>query len=276
MKNISITILAALWILAGLFGCRPMPSDGVPFYLRIDSTTVTTLDSQGVNTQRITDVWVETISTNLGVYELPAQFPVLEEGAVRMLISPGIYQSGQQGIRVIYPMYQPDTVVLQVNRAEIYTHVPNFRYKNGCRFPFKPEDFEFGNNFSGMDIAVDTNVLYGTRCGRLTVTAADSNKLGSQATKFTVPVGSEVWLEADYKTDVPFWIGYYASFGTAVSRVPVILITKKGGWNKIYLKLSESFGAAQADQYNLFFESLRPEGTEGGSTYIDNVKLIYL
>lgn len=276
MKNISLGILAGVWLLAGLYACKPMPNEGIPFYLRIDSTTVTTLDSQGLNTQRVTDVWVESISTNLGVYELPAQFPVLEEGAVRLLISAGIYQSGQQGLRVIYPMYQPDTVVLQTTRKEVYTHVPNFRYQNGCRFPFKPEDFEFGNNFSGMDIAVDTNVRYGTRCGRLTVSVADSNKIGSQAGKFTVPVGAEVWLEADYKTEVPFWIGYFATFGTSVSRVPVILVTKKGEWNKIYLKLSESFGAAQADQYNLFFEALKPEGSAGGSTYIDNVKLIYL
>ena len=151
--------------------------------MKIDSVNVTTTSLQGANTHHITDVWVEVNTGNLGAYELPCNFPVLLENEVHFTVSAGIEESGQSGVRVIYPFYQTDTFSIIAERAEKYSHVPVFSYKPGTRFAFQPEDFELGNGFSAMPLATDSNVHYGNRCGVISVSVSDSSEEASQINK---------------------------------------------------------------------------------------------
>ena len=91
-----------------------MPNDGIPFYLRIDSVSVVG------STNHITDVWVEANADNIGAYELPCNFPVLQENQVRFVLLPGIMESGQSIVRVTYPFYESDTFTLTAARGETY------------------------------------------------------------------------------------------------------------------------------------------------------------
>ncbi len=270
------TLLAICALLSLLYCCKPIPTDGIPFYLKIDSVSVVTASQEGANTHRITDIWAEANSENLGAYELPCNFPVLQENQVTFILSAGINESGQSGVRVTYPFYQPDTFTINAQRGEKYERVPVFKYKPGTQFPFPSEDFELGNSFNGITPVMDTNVQYGTRCGMISVTAVDSNKEASQINKYDLPEGQEIWLEVDYKCSVPFIIGFYGTtVGEPVIRQPVIFITPVSGWSKIYLKLSSVIGAVRMDEYNVYFEALRPQGSGGGNVYLDNVKLLH-
>lgn len=256
-----------------LSSCKPMPNDGIPFYLRIDSVSVA-----GGNTHHITDVWAEANATQLGAYELPCNFPVLEENEVRMVLNAGIEESGRQDARVNYPFYLADTFTLTAVRGEKYSRSPVFQYKSGAQFAVN-ENFEAGNGFSGFNritIPLDTNILYGNACGKVSVSAIDSNREAKQINAVTLPAGQEVWLEVDYKCEVPFYIGFYANYtGTSSLRTEVLFVTAHPTWNKLYVKLSYLIGTYRADSYQFYFEALRPYGSIGGSVYVDNVKVVH-
>lgn len=281
MKYFFSSILILAWFLF-FNSCNKMPNGGVPFYLRMDSVQLTTdFTTQGARTENITDVWVEAGPSNIGAFGLPCNFPVLQENNVYFLISAGIKESGQSGVRVIYPFYQPDTFTLGANKAAQYFHTPSFRYKSGARFPFL-EDFGFGNKFNNnLSLVGDTNALLVPgelvrQSGKFSVNLTDSATLVAQTNGMDLPEGQEIWLELDYKCDVPFFIGFFASDGSSTLRVPVLFITEKPYWNKVYVKFSNYIGQFnQLNTYNLYFEALRPYGSAGGSVYIDNVKMVH-
>lgn len=273
----SLLVFVAVFFTAS---CKKMPNDGVPFYLQIDTATVRIDNpSFGANTHNITDVWVEANTDNLGAYKIPCNFPVLQENATRFTLSAGISESGQSGVRVIYPFYTVDTFTINASRGEQYSHVPVFKYLPGTKFPtkFPPEDFELGNDFNSLTLVDDTNARYGNRCGAITVsTTTDSNITASQINKYDLPEGQEIWLEVDYKSEVPFYIGFFGNYLSGeVLRTPVVFVTAKPYWNKIYVKLSNYVGVVRADTYNIYFEALRPIDSNGGTVFIDNVKLVH-
>jgi len=63
----------------------------IPTYLKIDSVYVNTYyPSEGSPSAKITDVWIYVDDKNMGVFELPALFPLLFEGKHKLEIRPGI------------------------------------------------------------------------------------------------------------------------------------------------------------------------------------------
>lgn len=249
--------------------CNKMPNGGVPFYMRMDSATIT---SPSAGDNGIKDVWVEANSTNLGAYEMPCNFPVLEQNTVRLVVNAGIYESGQSAVRIIYPYYQPDTFSISAITTNQYEHHPVFKYKTGVTFPFGTETFTVGSGFGTNMERVDT---FGNSFGRLTV-QTDSSREGAQINTYALPFDQDIWLEFDYKSEVPFFVGFYGNYtvGSTV-RYPVLFLTPRDTWIKIYLKLTDQIYSVRADRYNLFFEALRPYGSAGGSVCIDNVKLVH-
>ena len=258
-----------------------MPNDGVPIYMRMDSVKV--LDSANhPESQNITDVWVEANADNTGAYELPCNFPVLQENDVRFVVSAGIKESGQSGVRVIYPFYTTDTFTIVATRGVKYSHAPVFKYVEAAQFSFD-QNFDNGNNFgptSNLSLVTfpDPNIdsaFGGFRCLKITAVADSSMEIRCN-NSYDLPEGQEIWLEVSYKCEVPFFVGFYGNFNTGeVTKVPVVLITQKPSWNKVYVKMSNFIGNLAADTYTIYFEALRPYGSSGGSVYIDNVKLVH-
>lgn len=248
-----------------------MPNDGVPFYLKVDSVEVKDLNGANYN-HGIRDVWVEADASNLGAYELPANFPVLKEGSVRFVVSAGVEQSGQSGFRVIYPFYNTDTFTLKADPAQQYSRNPSFKYIDGCEFKFV-DDFNTGSIFTGFQQELDT--LHNNYCATLTVTATDSNEMATTIDAIDLPEGQEIWLEFDYKCAMPFYVGYYGEGGGTVLQIPVVFVNAQSTWNHMYVKLSEPIAATDAPTYRIYFEALRVFGTDGGKVYIDNVRLVH-
>ncbi len=259
-----------------------MPNDGIPLYMRMDSVQVNTSSGQGSNSHNITDVWVEANTDNVGAFGVPCNIPVLQENDVRFVVSAGVKESGQSGVRVIYPFYTTDTFSIVGVRGEHYSHKPNFSYVSGTQFAFT-ENFDFTNSFEPsanftLATGADVDPVYGgSRCLKLTVSSLDSSKMVTSIGAYDLPEGLEVWLEVDYKSEVPFYIGFNGYFtGSSVAyAVPVLFVNAQPKWNKVYVKLSSLMGNLRADTYKIYFEALRPYGTSGGNVYIDNVKLVH-
>ena len=98
-------------IAISLFSCDKddKTNNGVPSYIQIDEVTI---DED--YTANITDAWIYIDGVNKGVYELPAHFPVLNDGAVKVRIYAGIKDNGIASQRVAYPFYHSDTSTIKL------------------------------------------------------------------------------------------------------------------------------------------------------------------
>ena len=115
--------------------------------------------------------------------------------------------------------------------------------------------------------------------GVLTVSANDSSDTANQSlAPYALTAGYETWIEVDYKCQVPFFVGLNAYYsGTSYpTQVPVLFVNVDTSWTKLYISLTDQLGTVLADGYTLYFQALRPLGTNGGNVYLDNIKLIYI
>lgn len=248
-----------------------MPNGGVPFYFKVDSVKVKdNLDQYMAH--NVSDIWIEANTDNVGAFGLPCKAPVLQQGPVRFVLSAGVKESGQSGIRVIYPFYTSDTFTLNANTDTIYTRTPEFKYIEGALFSVN-EDFNFTDRFQNHDLFSLGN---NNRCATISVNSVDSNKVMLQIDSVDLPEGQEIWLEFDYKGDVPCYTGFYGLDANAtLVQAPVLFLNAKADWNHSYVKLSNYIGQVRAPFYKIYFEALRPYGTPSGTVYIDNVKLVH-
>ena len=116
----------------------------IPSFLKIDTVfEYTNNPLQGENSHEITDVWIYVDDQQLGVFELPAKFPVLAKGIHKLEIRPGIKVNGIASTRAPYPLLKPiifkefeffEDSVLQLNNL-------TFQYYDNLTFAWI-EDFE--------------------------------------------------------------------------------------------------------------------------------------
>jgi hypothetical protein len=264
-----IVCVALIVLLLSIDACK-MPNDGYPVYMRIDTVALVTSPSEGWNTHNITDVWVEANADNLGVYEYPVEFPVLQENQIRFLFQAGVKANGFTSARVVYPFYAADTLTVDAKRLDKLNYKPTFRYRQGVNFVFN-EDFEFGNQFSVfMDKASDGDVAYGNSSGKLQLGVSQTSKETQMASGVIIQGGGEVWAEFDYKSDASFEVGIYAG----VDRYSKVVLFPKQTWSKLYLNLSQEVGYNSGSQFNLFFNLVKPDGATTANVWIDNVKIL--
>jgi len=279
---VTFVVVLIAFLLAG--SCNKGPTGGIPFYLKMDTAVIIAPPhvSASSNTQEIEDVWVTAGPNNLGAYELPCLFPVLMGDSVQFVVKPGVWLSGQSGSPVVYPMMNPDVFTIAATPGKTYTHIPTFTYKAADSITFN-EDFEVSSDYNSNMIRTSDSVKYGHGCGRITVGPNDSAVTACQqaylggAAPYPLTPGQEIWVEMDYKSDIPFWSGAIAHFSDgSTDSIPLLLILPQANWTKVYIKLSETVGSEGALTYNLFFQGLNPSGFAGGSAYLDNIRLIHL
>jgi hypothetical protein len=271
--------------------CNKGPTGGIPFYLKMDTAVIVAPRGvpAGSNTQGIQDVWVEEGANNIGAYELPCNFPVLDHDSVRFVMNPGIWPSGQSTNPVAYPLMNPDVFTMEAVPGKQYTHVPTFTYKAADSLQFN-EDFELGSDYNTNMVTTGDSVKYGRFCGKITVGPNDSSVIacqqhasggiGGNVCPYPLRPGQLIWLELDYESDVPFWSGIIESFSSGASdTVQVVLLLPSqpyNTWSKQYIDLSAIVGNSGASNFSLFFQGLNPSGNAGGNVYLDNIRLIHL
>ena len=282
--KLPFTLAAFVFTLLLISSCNKGPTGGIPFYLSMDTAVVAPFRNitAPTNSQDIKDMWVTAGTANLGAYELPCLFPILQQDSVFIVINPGVWQTGQPGTPVVYPLMNPNTFTLAATPGKVYPHVPSFTYKAGDTVLFN-EDFELTSEYDNNMVRTQDSVKYGRYCGKITVGPADSSVTSYQiaangrSTPYVLTPGKEIWVELDYKSDVPFYFGVIPHFTDgSTANISVVFYLPQANWTKEYIKLSELVGQEGAYSYNLYFQGLNPSGFAGGSLYIDNVRLIYL
>ncbi len=283
LKN--ATSLSLLIFSGFLFTCLPScdiinPPEQIPAYVQIDTVTFTASPGQGTSSQKITDVWFYEQENLLGAFEVPKVIPVLDSGAVSLILSPGIWDDGISEVRLAYPFFFPDTVTVNLSPSKTIHLSPHFTYRSATKFYFI-EDFEAGNLLSKIN--GDTNlvrsnvageVFEGNYSGAIYLDHDRGVYEGRSNNSYNFTSGQPVYLEMNYKCDQPFQVGLYGTQVGASVYYYKWTINAKDYWNKIYLDMGNDIGQLQATNYQVLVRAVFDSTRESSKILIDNLKLV--
>lgn len=263
------------------------PDEPVPAYIFIDDFSVTTTPGQGTNRNAISELWVYSNADIVGVFDIPAQIPIIGNGNEKLTIFAGIKNNGIGTTRIRYPFFATYDTVLNLGSLKEFHLSPEFRYYDEVQID-NSRNFETGNTFvagpgneATIELIDDSQIAAdGNRC----IKAALSNASYMQFidnSNLTMDAGNTVFLEMDYSCNNTFGLGVYVVQDGNSSKVPVLYLTPTtpdGGntpeWNKVYV----DFGAIaiqypQADYFRIYFESGASESSTP-TVFLDNLKIV--
>ena len=289
MKHLTL-LLTSLVTMATMHSCSFFDNaNPQPIFIEIPAVSLSTNSEQGAPTHNITDVWVNANGQLLGVFPLPARVPVIvEEGvdSVALTILPGIRNNGQTGTPFIYRLIAGERYVLDPVIGETVTIEPVFEYSDNAIFDVV-EGFETAQVFTapgpnntgnGRIEPTTEEARSGARSGvmRLDEDTQLAEVLTFNSFDRANNGGGDTYVELDYKTDTPFFVGLYARQGTVFVPFYNVLITEKEEWNKIYLDFTFDVAPASIETYQIaVLGSIENSEQDTGTIYIDNVKLVH-
>lgn len=292
-------------LVLALSGCSLIePSKEAPYYIKIDSipfrdsTQFYQTRNNGKNAVEISDAWVFANGKFIGMFQMPALVPIDVEGGpeVRLSIEPGVRADGMSDFRVSYPFYKRWDRTLNLVRG-VPTPV-NFTttYKSdgiSLKVPMPIYlDFESTSDSAQLIPAGDNraaSVLTGLPGdvypdgGRSSLllqgVAGQSGTLdfrSSSTFKVSRVENASVYLEMNYKCNVPFLVGLHFNAGNEGqgSIFDMNLLPTNGQWRKVYISLlDEAFMTPRNSDFRLGIRaSMNGSGTE--KIIIDNVRLL--
>jgi len=261
----------------------------VPSYVNIESIKLKTTPNQGSASHKITDVWIFNDTEFLGMFPLPAKIPLLLYGEQNLTLQAGIKENGIGSTPENYPFYSPLKVKLNLKALQTITLTPEITYLPTTKFHFI-ENFE--NNSSFFSFLVNglaensilpfsgNEVFEGKYTGKIQLTKqAPTVTVGANAKlKHTFTPGQPVFLELDYKAEIPCIIGiqFYDTENTDETGiiVPIAGFKESASWNKIYFNIGNMLAARKSIYYRIIFNASLPEGKENARILMDNIKLI--
>jgi len=268
----------------------------IPSYIYIDTIQLQVKNdgSQGSNAHDIQDAWVFANGEMIGVFELPCIVPILKKDSVEIIIYAGIKANGQSNNRRFYPFYDIYKKKIHLKPTEIDTLNPVVTYKGGVKFPWIEdfEDFAVSMQKSGVTRTVDTLsitnkseevFMFGTPGNLYTGKVNFRSKIGtfenSSIDLFDLPrATSDIYLEVNYRSDVPVQFGLYPSSGASFDfGVPVYLsFANPLVWKKAYIRLSEDVNNQEykGKKFRIFINAIN--GVDKPAVVLlDNIKLLH-
>jgi hypothetical protein len=219
-----------------------------------------------------------------GVYELPAEIPLLEGENKNLILSAGVKKNGISESIIDYPLYDAlfDTISVNENFYKNYDTI-SIKYLQAASLKFN-ENFEIGNNFfEDLDGNTETNVLpiinqnvfEGNKSGYIQLNSQTNAKIEVAGTAFNLTKGKKHFLELNYKCNIPFKIGLVGNNEfNQVIKTPILTINKKTDYNKIYIQLNSISDNLISNYYKIFILAEKPSDVQIGEIFLDNVKVL--
>ena len=284
----SILAMALAVMMLFLGSCDKDNEARLPYYLYIDTVVVKTdLFHQGAPTHNITDLWVYAGGKFVGVFDKKKIIPILPEDNAdnEILIFAGVRENGIKIEVNIYYLYKEYKYSLRKPPGVIDTVKVEFRYVDHAKFLFI-EGFENTNIFN-MDLDGDPatalkrtmeEACWGRYSGKVMLT--EEHNIFSATTKldyFGIPdKGNLVYLELDYKGNVPFVIGVSGKDKDENEyKQDIILLKEKDNWQKVYVNLTQTIQQSALQSYKIYFNAIHNEKAGTSLLYLDNIKLLY-
>lgn len=257
------------------------PEEELPAYIKIDKITL----SSEPNALGLNDAWVYVDGNLQGVYELPAEFPVLEKGNHEIKILAGIKVNGIAATRTWYPFY--NQFVSQQNLTEMSTTElnPVVAYNDDIYFMWE-------ENFENLSIALDTapgsstniinyrdDIFAGNASGAILLNPGDTYFECITSNNFPDLKGLSgrpVFLEMNYKNDLEFFVGMYIINDNTLDSRSILRVNKSENWNKIYIDLSNPLNDYQnALSFYFYFLTYKDvNDTVSSSILFDNLRIV--
>lgn len=291
MKNIywaSIRVLNVFMAMLMLASCDKFEGDQeVPAYIQIDSIgCVTEYDVEGTASHKIVDAWVWVDDQLIGTFELPAMVPVLMQGAHEVVVRAGIKNNGISNTRVPYPFYSsivrenfiltPDSISL-LNASVGYFDNTVFAWMEDFESPLISIEETTKSDTAIKKTTQDGQVFEGTYSGIIELNNEKSFYEGSMKNEIEIPAGqTPVYLELNYKTTNTFTTGLFSILFSEIIQEPILNITPKEEWNKIYVNYTPIVQRnSEALSFKVFLGSVLQTNLSEGTIIIDNLKLLY-
>lgn len=261
------------------------PQEKVPTYLHIDSFNFVSTDParHGSISNKITSVWVYYDNVQVGVFDLPANVPVIAEGTRVVQLRAGISYNGMNNYQIRYPFYTFDSMSVTADPGKVKNVSPKTQYSNSVKFEWK-EDFETGNSFRKVDdgLETDTSIVRTTDGGRVFEGAAagfiyvdDQHANSQNISNNSFPYASgDVFLELNYKCNIPFEVGLQTTISGGIIVYDYFGgINAKEEWNKIYINLAQFMSENKGNEYRIMIKANKGSKTNG-YVLLDNLKVV--
>lgn len=256
----------------------------MPTYITINDISFSTnYATEGSASENITDAWVYVNDELMGVYELPATFPVLEEGNVELKVYAGIKDNGIAASRARYLMFNPHVENVNLVAGETIEIEPSVTYNSGVNFRWL-EDFE-NASLSFLYHQLSDTIFFKNTSNRKEGDFSGKAYLESSMNFFeatsvafsNIPRSlTPIYLELDFKTNEPLLVGIYHDN----DQYGVIRLNTTTEWKKIYINLTDVVSSRQsATAIKIFFgiqeTTSDPFLTDNPEIHIDNIKLLH-
>lgn len=271
------------------FSCNIInPAEPTPTYIHIDSFSVRKngLIPTVTTSSQISAIWVYYNNNPIGEFDLPATFPVITDGTGNgtLEIYPGIVINGLYDHMDIYPFYVPDTSFsFAPQPGKILTYEPKTEYFNSVKINWSdnfaqgaPTGFNLydGNIFMTIDTSRE-DVFEGNGCGKIYMNNPGVDSSEDSTVAFPIRSG-DGYIEINYKSDVPFYVGLRTNLSSYVSSSPNYLagFYPSATWQKAYVSISQFTFQYTGTSYNLFVKTSLPPGQATGTLLLDNIQIV--
>lgn len=275
-------------IIASLFliSCdKDDTSQEIPSYIRIDTIMLKTNPNiaEGSLSHNITDAWVYVNSRLVGAFELPAVFPVLEQGDAEIMIKAGIKMNGVSETRIPYPFYADYKISnVTLTPDEVTLIEPSVTYDDNSIFPWKES---FDSEEIRVKIEGDTIIerIYGDEAfdnngsGRIVLEDSAAFFEITSDTGYVLPQnGQPSFLELNFKTNRQITTGLYAENPATSNQNAIVILNPANEWKKIYINLTSSvLNTPNANSYRIFLGTTRNFEEEPLVFDFDNLKMVH-
>ena len=283
--NLILAILLPFFYV--LVSCDTLkPENEIPSYIHIQEINLnTTYSQEGSNSQKITEAWVYIDEQQIGVFELPATFPVLYSGKHKIKIFAGVKMNGIAATRIYYPFYKPYEQEIDLELTKTDTIRATVNYYPNTQFTFL-EDFEAAGiklektslSDTGIYQVGGSNVVFeGNYSGGIFFDQNHTNASISSLylNPFIKPSNSPVFLEMNYKNNQKFNVGIIIKYPNNSEPNDFFTLNPSENWNKIYLNLTEEINNYPGSTgYYLYIRALKEENNAAPAIFIDNLKVV--
>ena len=275
--------------IAAIFGsssCNLInPAEPVPTYVHIDSFSFTGDPTiTGSNSHKITNVYVYFNNAPVGIFDLPATFPVIANAPGTLTVLPGIYFDGLSGYVSIYQLYKGVELHLDPKPGGQVNFTPGTQYHPTVLMQSNEEFEGPGIDNSFMKLSGDTGiyndstpseVFEGKGSGLIRLMPGQDSATQISRVARALSTGKSNYLELDYKGNVPLVVGMSCILNSGAGYSTYFIGLKpRSEWGKIYIGLDEFISLHQGYDYRIMLHANKPEGVSDGFLYLDNVKVI--
>lgn len=292
--------LLPMLALATLLSACDREIEPAPAYLTVEPFELLPTDPtiHGSISQKITHANVfmfdstENKSHQLGTFELPATFPVLNTGNFSLNVDPIIKANGNSFYLNIYPFYNRFSTPITLAPDMDLTVSPKTTYRSETVFEFI-EDFEHNGLLFGIDRDNDdltalkpttVDVFEGQYSAVVTLDTAHPIIVAQTSDLYRIDFATagKIYLEMNYKTDVPLEFGVVPveENGTEGDINFEFVLLAKPEWNKMYFDMTQLISTAPASRIAIIFRGGIPvsEGKfslDHAEIRFDNFKLVH-